>query len=189
MSAPSAPPGPLTLPPAISREFLLQKGCCPLEIDPRGALVVAVAHTIRDDTLRQIADLYGCAVSVRRVAPDALPVLVERIATRSAPTSGGHPPAGDGAELGWEARDLATQAPVVRFLNLLIRDAVDARASDVHLESTRGGVVARYRVDGVLTPALAPPPDVAPGVISRVKLLADGCSRECRTRGTMGWWT
>src|SRR5258705_5188640 len=48
-----------------------------------------------------------------------------------------------------DARDLASQPPVVKYVNLLIKEAHDARASDIHLESTARGLRARFRVDGV----------------------------------------
>src|SRR6266566_3930667 len=72
-----------------------------------------------------------------------------------------------------DARDLANQPPVIRFVNLLIREAHDARASDIHLESTREGLSARFRVDGVLTELPAPPKGLQAAVVSRIKLLAE----------------
>jgi type II secretory ATPase GspE/PulE/Tfp pilus assembly ATPase PilB-like protein len=54
-------------------------------------------------------------------------------------------------------RDLATQPPVVRYVNLLVRDAYDAGTSDIHLEATRIRLAVRFRLDGVLVPAPEPP--------------------------------
>jgi type II secretory ATPase GspE/PulE/Tfp pilus assembly ATPase PilB-like protein len=82
--------------------------------------------------------------------------------------------AGDGSDgLLADARDLANQPPVIRFVNLLIREAHAARASDIHLESRRDGLRARFRVDGVLTDVPAPPRGLQTAVVSRVKLLAE----------------
>jgi general secretion pathway protein E len=72
-----------------------------------------------------------------------------------------------------DARDLASQPPVVKYVNLLIKEAHDARASDIHLESTAQGLRARFRVDGVLADAQAPPPEARAAIVSRVKLLAE----------------
>src|SRR3989475_2621600 len=72
-----------------------------------------------------------------------------------------------------DARDLANQPPVIRFVNLLIREAHEARASDIHLESTREGLRARFRIDGVLTDVPNPPKGLQAAVVSRVKLLAE----------------
>jgi len=72
-----------------------------------------------------------------------------------------------------DARDLASQPPVVKYVNLLIKEAHDARASDIHLESTPQGLRARFRVDGVLAEAPAPPQQAQSAIVSRVKLLAE----------------
>src|SRR5262249_17930214 len=72
-----------------------------------------------------------------------------------------------------DARDLASQPPVVKYVNLLIKEAHDARASDIHLESTQQGLRARFRVDGVLADAPAPPPQAQAAIVSRVKLLSE----------------
>ncbi len=72
-----------------------------------------------------------------------------------------------------DARDLARQPPVVKYVNLLIKEAHDARASDIHLESTPQGLRARFRIDGVLADAPAPPQQAQAAIVSRVKLLAE----------------
>jgi general secretion pathway protein E len=80
----------------------------------------------------------------------------------------------EGGETGLvDARDLANQPPVIRFVNLLIREAHESRASDIHLESSRDGLRARFRVDGVLNEVPSPPKALQTAVVSRVKLLAD----------------
>ena len=68
---------------------------------------------------------------------------------------------------------LANEAPVVRLVNLLLIEALDARASDVHLEGYADGLRVRYRVDGVLQPAPSPPPHLTAAIISRLKIMAD----------------
>ena len=72
-----------------------------------------------------------------------------------------------------DARDLANQPPVVRFVNLLIREAHDASASDIHLDATREGLRVRVRVDGVLSELPSPPRALQAAVVSRIKLLAE----------------
>jgi general secretion pathway protein E len=72
-----------------------------------------------------------------------------------------------------DARDLANQPPVIRYVNLLIREAHEARASDIHLESTKEGLSARFRIDGVLTELPSPPKGLQAAVVSRIKLLAE----------------
>ena len=47
-------------------------------------------------------------------------------------------------------RDLASEAPVIRLVNLIIQRAVELRASDIHIEPFENRLKVRYRVDGVL---------------------------------------
>jgi general secretion pathway protein E len=68
---------------------------------------------------------------------------------------------------------LANEAPVVRLVNLLLIEALDARASDVHLEGYQDGLRVRYRVDGVLQNAPSPPPHLTAAIISRLKIMAE----------------
>jgi len=68
---------------------------------------------------------------------------------------------------------LANEAPVVKLVNLLLLEALEARASDVHLETYADGLKVRYRVDGVLQEAPAPPPALTAAVVSRLKIMAE----------------
>jgi type II secretion system protein E len=68
---------------------------------------------------------------------------------------------------------LANEAPVVKLVNLLLLEALDGRASDVHLEGYPGGLRVRYRIDGVLQDAVAPPKRLAAAVVSRLKIMAE----------------
>lgn len=72
-----------------------------------------------------------------------------------------------------DLEELANQAPVIRLVNLLLTEAVDAGASDVHLESDGQGMAVRYRVDGVLRPAPSPPPHLRAAIVSRIKIMAE----------------
>ncbi len=69
-------------------------------------------------------------------------------------------------------RDLASEAPVIRLVNLLIQRAVEQRASDIHIEPFENRLKVRYRIDGVLHEVEAPPASSAAAVISRVKIMA-----------------
>ena len=76
----------------------------------------------------------------------------------------------DGSELGEQAQE----ASVVRLVNELLVEAIDTRASDVHIESQASGIVIRYRIDGILhTQAI--PPEInrfQAAIISRLKIMA-----------------
>jgi general secretion pathway protein E len=69
-------------------------------------------------------------------------------------------------------RDLASEAPVIRLVNLVIQRAVEARASDIHIEPFENRLKVRYRIDGVLQEVESPPASSTAAVISRVKIMA-----------------
>ncbi len=70
-------------------------------------------------------------------------------------------------------RDLASEAPVIRLVNLVLQRAVEARASDIHIEPFENRLKVRYRVDGVLQEVESPPASSTAAVISRVKIMAN----------------
>jgi general secretion pathway protein E len=151
----------------------------PLEVD--GAHVrVAAATEPASEVLEDLELTYGVPVEIVPVSREELlegirrtfaaaESVVELVKDLDAALDVG----GDAPDEGFaDARDLANQPPVIRFVNLLIREAHDARASDIHLESTRDGLVARFRVDGVLAEVPSPPKGLQAAVVSRIKLLA-----------------
>lgn len=69
-------------------------------------------------------------------------------------------------------KDLASEAPIVRLVNHLIMRAVEARASDIHIEPMDGELRVRYRIDGDLREIETAPADLAAALISRIKILA-----------------
>ena len=70
-------------------------------------------------------------------------------------------------------KDLASEAPVIRLVSLIITNALDARASDIHIEPFENRLVVRYRIDGVLHEVESPPRRFSAAVISRVKIMAN----------------
>ena len=69
-------------------------------------------------------------------------------------------------------RDLASEAPVIRLVNLIMQRAVEGRASDIHIEPFENRLKVRYRIDGVLQEVEAPPAKSTAAVISRIKIMA-----------------
>ncbi len=69
-------------------------------------------------------------------------------------------------------KDMASEAPVIRLVNLILQRAVEQRASDIHIEPFENHLKVRYRIDGVLHDAEAPPVSSSAAVISRVKIMA-----------------
>jgi type II secretory ATPase GspE/PulE/Tfp pilus assembly ATPase PilB-like protein len=164
---------PLALASGLTREYLLHHRLCPKEISPEGQLVLAATADALRDGSSDIAYAYRLPVTFETVERSELERLVERLTTRNERSVELARVDTNTDDLATDVRDLANQPPVIRFVNLLVRDAYDAAASDIHLEATRTGLAARFRVDGVLVPAPEPPSHLHHAVISRVKLLAE----------------
>jgi general secretion pathway protein E len=113
-----------------------------------------------DDILEAIDRLYGSgATTVRKIIEDMDGEEIEIIS-------------GPSEEDEEHLRDMASEAPVIRLVNLLITRAVEAAASDIHFEPFEERLVVRYRVDGVLHEVDSPPKRLQPAIISRLKLMA-----------------
>jgi general secretion pathway protein E len=63
-------------------------------------------------------------------------------------------------------------APVIKFINGLLVEAIKENASDIHIESFETRLQIRFRVDGVLREVMAPPRALAPRLVSRIKVMA-----------------
>jgi general secretion pathway protein E len=74
-----------------------------------------------------------------------------------------------------EAQDLLESdddAPIIKFINGLLVEAIKENASDIHIETFESRITVRFRVDGVLREVLSPPRSLAPKIVSRVKIMA-----------------
>jgi general secretion pathway protein E len=165
---------------SFDAEYLEQWGILPLDL-AEGRVRVAAVGEPTVEVLEDLERSFGAPVELVPVERDALLDAIRRAYSAAESTvevikdldeAVGQMAEGSEASVA-DARDLANQAPVIRFVNLLIRDAHDARASDIHLESTREGLRARFRIDGVLLDAPSPPRGVQAAVVSRIKLLAE----------------
>jgi len=78
-----------------------------------------------------------------------------------------------GEEGGEEEEREGEDAPIVKYVNLLISEAVTDRASDVHIEPMENDVRIRFRIDGVLHEMRRNPKQIHPGVVARIKVMAD----------------
>src|SRR5438045_5389583 len=70
-------------------------------------------------------------------------------------------------------KEVTEDAPIVKLVNLLISQAVQDRASDIHIEPTETDVRVRYRIDGVLHEVMRSPQNIQAGLISRLKIMSD----------------
>ena len=69
-------------------------------------------------------------------------------------------------------KDLASEAPIIKLVNLFITRAVESRASDIHIEPFEDELKVRYRIDGVLQDVESAPKKLQAAVVSRLKIMA-----------------
>jgi len=157
----------------FSRRFLRESTVLPVRA-PNGSYRLAVADPSDTAAIRAAEIVFGEPVEVAVASfEDITTVLDQRIepdearAGESARASS--PQSDDDIE---SLRDLASGAPVVRAFNDLLERAVELRASDIHIEPFRTGLVVRMRVDGLLRAMQAPSGIPPQALISRVKILA-----------------
>jgi type IV pilus assembly protein PilB len=70
-------------------------------------------------------------------------------------------------------REITEDSPIVKLVNLLVTQAINDRASDIHIEPGEDDVRVRYRIDGVLHEVMRPPKRIQSGIVSRLKVMAD----------------
>lgn len=170
---PSAP----VLPDRFAEKFLKYHQAVPLRVrddelelamvDPLDTyLANAVALTSGKRVVRRVAVPSELDAAVERLYGSGRTVMDQIIAGVA---QGGEEIANEEIE---HLKDLASEAPVIRLVNLLIERAVDAQASDIHIEPFENRLKVRYRIDGLLQEVEAPPPRLSAAVISRLKIMA-----------------
>ena len=68
--------------------------------------------------------------------------------------------------------DVASKPPIIKFVNMILFEAIKSRATDVHIQPEGDSVIVRYRIDGVLHQVLSPPPGSYQAVLSRIKVIS-----------------
>lgn len=172
---PETPPSSLVDALPVTLRFLKQFHVCPVSLDEQGLLLWQA----------DVHDPYPCQAISLAMGVDVHPRVGQRSEIddqierwfgqgRSAmgaivETADGEGAAVDDIE---HLRDLASEAPVIRLVNLVIQRAVELRASDIHVEPFETRLKVRYRVDGVLIDGESPPSNLTAAVISRIKIMA-----------------
>lgn len=169
--APDMPPAELD----VSVRFLKQQHVVPVRVEEDG-LGLAVSDPADPYPLQAIQLAAGRPVVMRIGLRSEIDDLIERYYGSGRSAMGtivenldGSAAVEDDVE---HLRDLASEAPVIRLVNLILQRAVEQRASDVHIEPFENRLKVRYRIDGVLHEVEAPPSSSTAAVISRVKIMA-----------------
>jgi len=163
----------------ISARFLREARALPVRED-ENELALAMADPTDEYTIGAFRMVTGREVKALVAIPNELDAALERLygAGRTAVGQiiGDVEQRGD--DISFDAdvqqlKDLAAEAPVIRLVSLIITNALDARASDIHIEPFENRLVVRYRIDGVLHEEESPPRRFSAAVISRIKIMAN----------------
>jgi general secretion pathway protein E len=160
--------------------YLKQAGIVPVREDGE-TLVIATGDPFQTDSEAALSYLLGRPVIAAVAAERDIARTLERHYRAGGEPAGYAVPGAQSSDRASDrARDddvrrladLASEAPVVRLVHDTIVRAVEARASDIHLEPTDGGLMVRLRIDGLLETTEVLPEQMAAAVLSRVKIMA-----------------
>ena len=162
----------------ISREQAERSNILPLQMDGV-ELLVAIADPLDTDTLDSLSRVLKLTLNPKLAPPDELRNAIARcysggqVNVSYEDVFGKASEDGLSVELpqGGEAKE--DDAPIIRYVNSLIVDAIRRKASDIHLEPLEKRFRVRFRIDGVLQEMKGPPKRLQASVISRLKLMAE----------------
>jgi len=170
-----------TIPASTARMYQ----CIPVEVS--GSTVqVALAEPLNPSTIDELAYIVRKDIQLVVADPTAIEKLIEKhygdesesvgdiLKELSADTEiAKEASAAAATEDAADMANLANEVPIVRFVNLVLMQAVQDRASDIHFEPFEDEFKIRYRVDGALYEMSPPPKHLALPVISRLKVMAN----------------
>jgi type IV pilus assembly protein PilB len=162
----------------ISRDQAERSNILPLQMDGV-ELLVAVADPLDTESLDSLARVLKLTLNPKLAPPDELRAAIARcysggqVNVSYEDVFGKTSEDGLSVELpqGGEAKE--DDAPIIRYVNSLIVDAIRRKASDIHLEPLEKRFRVRFRIDGVLQEMKGPPKRLQASVISRLKLMAE----------------
>jgi general secretion pathway protein E len=155
----------------LSPRFMRQARFIPAALND-AVLTIAMADPLDLETLAAVRGYCGLKVIPALAGEQEIIDALDRYFGETAKTQieAGHD-AEDGENLE-HLRDMASEAPVIRLVNAMIAQAVEKRASDIHIEPFEKEFRIRYRVDGVLFNQETPPREMKAAIVSRLKLMA-----------------
>src|SRR5579872_2923301 len=166
-------------PPAVSPEtetlspkFLRQFRCLPMRLHDQ-TVTLAMADPLDFETRSTVAACTGLAVLPGLAGEQEILDAIDRYYGQTEKNETElATPVGETNEDLEQLRDMASEAPVIRLVNAMVAQAVEKRASDIHIEPFEKEFRIRYRIDGVLVSQDPPPRELKAAIISRVKLMA-----------------
>jgi type IV pilus assembly protein PilB len=158
---------------SISGQAARRLSAAPIGFDDSGHLMVAMSDPSNVLALDDLKLMAGHEVRPVVASPEDIQELISRMSRLddavAAAVSEGEEELADVTEI----RESAGDAPVIKLVNSIIAQAVEEGASDIHFEPAGRDMRVRFRVDGVLRESTQIPRRMVPGVVSRVKIMAD----------------
>ncbi|RWF63745.1 MAG: type II/IV secretion system protein [Mesorhizobium sp.] len=176
-------PSPVGIPEQFNSElfssvpliYLRDNAILPLEMDAE-RLVVAVADPFSSATIDALAFHYertpALRILPRRMIAECIDRLEQSAMEAVSPEASGAEPSNFGPDDLERLKDFAREAPVVRFVADTIHKAVDARATDIHIEPLEDHVRIRFRHDGMLSTVDTTSTAMLSGISTRIKILS-----------------
>jgi general secretion pathway protein E len=160
------------LPDLVEADFVRRNKIMPLALR-NGVLSVGVADPLNTEPIRALAYLANVDVVARIFTPADFDKAFDALyAVSSSPDRAAVSDA-DASEIDVQRlRDIASEAPVIRLVNQIITNAVEAGASDIHIEPNAEQVLVRFRIDGLLRNAQALAPVLRAAITSRLKIMS-----------------
>lgn len=155
----------------LSPRFMRQCKFLPTALQD-STLTLAMADPLDFETISAVRGFTGLKVRPALAAEREILDAIDRYFGEAGRPAELEADAGETGEDLEHLRDMASEAPVIRLVNALIAQAVEKRASDIHLEPFEKEFRVRFRIDGVLYNQEPPPRELKAAIISRVKLMA-----------------
>ncbi len=162
------------LPPDLAQRYQV----LPLAVQ-NGSLEVAMADPFNLQTLEDLAVICGRQIIRRYARPAELSDALRRhygtSAARMADSLAVKPTAAEEAQSAdsvGNLQELAREPSLINLVNLIILEAINDSASDIHIEPFEKQLKVKYRIDGVLHEMSPPPKHLQPAIISRIKIMA-----------------
>jgi type IV pilus assembly protein PilB len=157
----------------ISSQAARRLNAVPIGFDERGQLMVAMSDPSNVLALDDLKLMTGHEVLPVVASPDDIQGLIGRMSRLDEAVAEAVMEGEEELADVTEIRESADDAPVIKLVNSIIAQAVEEGASDIHYEPEGREMRVRFRVDGVLRETTQIPRRMVPGVISRVKIMAD----------------
>src|ERR1700679_592280 len=154
----------------LSPRFLRQSRIFPVSIE-EGSLTLAMADPLDFETINAVHSFSRLEVNPQLAnEQDILDAIDRYYSEGDRQTAAAEFGGGDEEDLE-HLRDMASEAPVIRLVNAMIAQAIEKRASDIHIEPFEKEFRIRFRVDGVLFNQEQPPRELKAAITSRLKLM------------------